>query len=932
MKACQFRYSLPLLALILLFLNHPVDAALVAEWRMDENGWDGSNLQVVDASGSGNHGEARPSGFIFPSYPQTVPAKVCLGGEFSPGFFGSTEHVRVTDDNSLSPLSASGGEMTLAGWFNSRNNGTLIHKGSDPTASQEYRVFISGGELALQLWGQGGDRLFTINTGLSPNTWYFFAFTVARRGNSDNFSVQGYLFDENSPAVIGSVSTNNTTLNNYNAKSFDADLLLAARQSSGFFGVANGFDGLLDETRIYNEALNLTAIQDVRADMRGCGGGPDHIRLLHDGEGLTCSPDIITIQACANSNCSALFPDPVTVHFNAPSGWNPNPVSFTGSTVATLQHTTPETVVLAAEAAPPLADNPTRCFNGSTETCQMTFADAGFVLDIPDHIAATDQAGTIAAVRKDDDSQQCVPGFSDETKTVRFHSDYENPVSGTLPVAINSNAIADGSPGTPLDLDFDTDGEAPFNLRYPDSGQIRLNAHHEGSGEQAGLAMTGSTLFIARPDHFVLAVPGNPTAADADGNAFVAAGENFDINLSARNADGEITPNFGQEIEPATVLLDSALVAPPGGANPAPVGNFGSFGFDCDGNPTAAGTACGRLNWPEVGIITLTPRISGDNYLAGPGVTGETSDTIGRFIPHHFSLSSGNITNRTALACNPVSEFSYIGETFAADFVLEARSGGNEITTNYASGFAKLGSAGLVMGAVNDGTDLTPDLVTDSAAINWIAGSGEAQVLLHLARSSPAGPYTTFALGTDPVDEDGVMLGFHDLDIAGDGTHDHGLIDQTELRFGRLVLDSAIGSELGPVALPLNGQYWNGSTWVSNDDDQCTAIALADHLQLTTNSGDSGDGSETVSLGGGSTGIIESDPVSLSNGRASLTFSTPGVPGWVDVQMLLAMDYPYLRDDLNDDGGYHQSPSARATFGLFGGNSRRIYLQEIPPQ
>ncbi len=290
-----------------------------------------------------------------------------------------------------------------------------------------------------------------------------------------------------------------------------------------------------------------------------------------------------------------------------------------------------------------------------------------------------------------------------------------------------------------------------------------------------------------------------------------------------------------------------------------------------------------------MGIITLTPRISGDNYLGGPGVSGETTDNIGRFIPHHFSLSSGNITDRSALACSPASIFSYIGETFAADFVLEARNAGGDITTNYAGGFARLGSAGLAMGAVNDGTDLTTDLVTDSTAIDWIAGSGDARVVLHLARSSPAGPYTAFSLGTDPVDDDGVMLGFHDLDISGDGTNDHGLIDRTELRFGRLVPDSAIGSEQGPVALPLAGRYWNGSTWVSNDDDQCTAIALADHLQLTTNSGDTGDGSETVSLGGGSTAITESDPVTLSDGRATLTFSAPGVPGWVDVQMLLAI-------------------------------------------
>jgi hypothetical protein len=35
---------------------------------------------------------------------------------------------------------------------------------------------------------------------------------------------------------------------------------------------------------------------------------------------------------------------------------------------------------------------------------------------------------------------------------------------------------------------------------------------------------------------------------------------------------------------------------------------------------------------------------------------------------------------------------------------------------------------------------------------------------------------------------------------------------------------------------------------------------------------------------------------------------------------------------LDDDGAYEDNPQARASFGLFDGNSQRIYIREIAPQ
>jgi MSHA biogenesis protein MshQ len=45
-----------------------------------------------------------------------------------------------------------------------------------------------------------------------------------------------------------------------------------------------------------------------------------HLRLLHDGGGLTCAPETLTLQACQNDDCSELYVDPVTADLS-PAGW-----------------------------------------------------------------------------------------------------------------------------------------------------------------------------------------------------------------------------------------------------------------------------------------------------------------------------------------------------------------------------------------------------------------------------------------------------------------------------------------------------------------------------------------------------------------------------------------------------------------------------------
>ncbi|NBB93985.1 MAG: hypothetical protein GVY32_12550, partial [Gammaproteobacteria bacterium] len=465
-----------------------------------------------------------------------------------------------------------------------------------------------------------------------------------------------------------------------------------------------------------------------------------------------------------------------------------------------------------------------------------------------------------------------------------------------------------------LSISFDASGVGGFQLRYPDVGRVGVTAEYTGSGPDAGLVMTGEGRFVARPARFTLDIPGNPAAEDENGDPFTQAGSPFRITVAARNASDAITPNFGRESTPEGVDLALSLFAPSGGVEPGLVGGFGSFATDCDGNSATPGTACGEFSWPEVGIVSIEPSLASGAYLGTGDVVGSSVDRVGRFIPNHFELSSGEIVDRAALSGCSSSSFTYIGERFDARFTLYARNADGVTTANYEGDFAYLAGSELGLSG-----SPAPDI--DAAAVGWIMGVGDASARLTVSRSTPQAPDPDYRVTTTPVDSDGVSLSGNDL------------VDSTVLRFGRLVVDNAVGSELGPLELPWRSEYWGGTTWLTTTDDDCTVLELASDVQLASSGGDSGNGTTTVSLGGGGTSVDpgESD-LTLGAGVGSIHFTAPGVPGWVDVLLILGADWSFLRDDLDDDGAYDDDPRARASFGLFDGNDQRIYIREIPPQ
>ncbi len=439
-----------------------------------------------------------------------------------------------------------------------------------------------------------------------------------------------------------------------------------------------------------------------------------------------------------------------------------------------------------------------------------------------------------------------------------------------------------------------------------------------------------------------VAAPGNnPAAASAAGAAFLPAGRSFSATVTALNASGTATPNFGRETAAEGVKLTVNLVQPAGGNAPALL-NASAFGTFTAG--VATGTT---FAWPEVGIITLTPSIADGDYLGQGEVTGTASANIGRFIPARFALSNAAVTLRSAAACAPASSFSYLDENFSLAFTLTAQNALSATTVNYQGGYAKLDPtvANVWNLAGIDGSTVFSSansrITPGTSSGSWANGvAGITLVAMTKRAATPDGPFDTASFGIAPSDSDGVLMAAYDLAIAG-GANDRTRLVTVPLRFGRLQLSNAMGAQNRDLALPLVAQYWNGSGFVDNTLDSCTRITASQvgfgNYRKTLIAADSNLAAGPVTVSAGRARLILSKPgggrsgsfdvaLSLSSSATATSCMAGFSPSAVDAATAGAgMDY--LRGAWCGNS-YVKDPSARATFGLYRGADNMLYQRE----
>jgi MSHA biogenesis protein MshQ len=731
------------------------------------------------------------------------------------------------------------------------------------------------------------------------------------------------------------------------------------------------------------------------------GATPDHFAISDAGTAVNCQASPVTITAHSATHTAVSTTDTITVSTStahgdwslasgggtfAPGAANSGTATYayamadSGAVTLSLKDTYAEAVTIN------VVDGGVTQKSGSAigaEQPSLSFVSSGFRITngsnvgitIATQVAAKSSTQSLAlqAVRTDTNTGACTAVFaSGTTLNVSLAYQCNNPTSciagQTLGITNNSittniapNANGGVSTYTTVPLTFSTaNAEAPFSFSYSDVGQIMLYARYFiplGSGSGSGNTMTGSSQFVVQPYNFsltnikcatygagtcstALTAPGNnPSAATAAGAAFIQAGQPFAATVTAKNFAGSVTPNYGQEIAPPGVTLSANLVAPVGG-NAATINNASAFGSFSGG--TATGTT---FNWPEVGIITLTPSVA--SYLGSGAVTGTASGDVGRFIPNGFTAGLNTPVFGTGCAAGG---FSYLGQplTYTVPPVLTvtALAAAGSTARNYTGAFLKLTNSSLT-GRTYSPTPANPalnssglpstaadpaitDLGSGQATLTFSAGTG-----LLFTRGAAVAPFSAkIALSINVIDSDGVVA--PNPVVFGSAAGISFSTSATQY-YGRLALRDAVGSELLDLPMTLTTQYYLSTNqgFTTNTGDSCTAapsIALSNYrLNLTSGKTcvqDSG------SPGASGAGCAVAAPLAIAykatalSGNFNLVFAAPG-SGFNGAMTATGTAPAWLQYVWNSSGGVNTNPAGIATFGVFSGQTSRVYQREV---
>lgn len=941
--------------------------------KISRNG--GSNLGTC-GSVDCEAGDSAASPLNLPPFPAIgAPAgsSVWVGYSQSGTVGGGGNRFESISTGYLSTLTFSGNQDTYyIGALNLGSNSQVYLRPGD-----YYIESISiNSQVDVQVLGAGTARLFIKNNVDLGSPSLFNSPGVDQAGDSSKLLLASYS-DVN--------FQNNATLSGAVFALGDINL----GSSSYLYGGATAENITLGtDSRLYFQDQGLSNI-----DFGGtCPGGGDevvdHFEIVHGGTGLTCSPASVTIRACDDASCSQTFSKPVAVTL-APSGWvGGDTFTFTGQANRSLRVTDAGTVSLGVTGSDPGSEGATLCGTNSDDlsrdNCEMTFYDSGFAISVPDHVADTEVQATIAAVRKNKETEQCVPGFSEENKDVALWFKYVNPSDGNKSVfrVVEDDEdvpLPEGGADDTTSLYFDENGSTKVDIRYPDAGRVQLHARHDGVDDQEGLVMLGDGNFVARPARFEALVIDNPGELDLtpDGR-FKIAGEPFEVEVRSLNASGNLTPNFGKETPKEAVFLEIKKASDSDAVVPElpdldKEGSEGQEGFRNFGESCAiseGGKACGEFSWKEVGAFALKPVLVDEDengYLGTEGVEGTLLPYVGRFWPKYFDISivpgvfsSRPLAPQDRTTCTAEGErgWVYTGEPFGwklpAQIVITPKNANDESVENYRGTKFQLLDASDVKNALGefpvdekeakDAEGNSLKLHADLEDVNaFEEGSGGALVYFFDTEDQFRYPkslnarvrgYTPNPVFTLERFEDGDGVTAQDPNSFFDKTFEPDANNGFKIRYGRITLDNAYGPENIELAIPLTAEVYGDSGFEPHQEEICWFYDLPEDVKLIFDQSElNSTQTEVVSVPDSELTLENAVPKSSASEDFRLRLTPPGTsedPKQNGVRVLLEVGNPWLKDYW-DSGNPNAlvDPYAWATFGVYRGNDRIIYWHEV---
>lgn len=784
---------------------------LKADYHFDEASWSGVSGEVVDSSGNGYNATAHGGATTASATP------AYSSGGNSTCNYGLFDRTGTTQTYVALPSSfpSATENFTAMAWIRSTSAGRQHQRIfvrddnqdgwalslADGSGTGLLRFFNRSVSFSSVSGGSNGGVSMDTDFRLSSNTWYF----VAVSAHLDGKQVTVYVYDTMGTQKAKMIGTYTGTFSPGTGAT-----AIGGETPAGSEGATDTwhFLGNIDEVRVYRGALSQAEIEAALPRVRSCPSttASYYLQIQHgSGAGLTCTPSTLTVKSCSDAACTSAYTGGVTGNLSATGTPTVNWVSgnsFTipassSSTTLDVQLTTAGSVLFGVASATPTSAGAS-C-NFGAPACTFTAADAGFLFDVPDHRSEVAQTVNISAVKKSDGSLACTPAFANVSKSVTFTCAYQNPGTGSLPVRVGGSALnasnnaasaCDGS-GRAVSLSFNASGVASTSVQYADAGALTLSASYaSASGSSAGLSMSGSDSFVAAPSSFSFS---GTTAGP------LIAGKTFATTVTALNASGNATPNFGRESSPEAVTLSASRYRPigSGAVDGAFSGSLGSF--------SGGSASASNLSWSEVGTIDLTASLSDSNYLgSGLNVTGSTSGgAVGRFRPDHFVTTVTPGCGSFTYSAQPMTVIVRAYNGAASPALTQNYDGTADTSPNYAKD--------LTLSAVGgSGGSLSP---TSFAAAEFDRGSATLTTPTYTFTSASTAPATVQVRATD---SDGV---------SSSGFAEGG----SEFRSGRLWLGNGYGSELLDLSLPAQVQYYADATtgWAANSADHCTVLAAS---------------------------------------------------------------------------------------------------------
>ena len=708
----------------------------------------------------------------------------------------------------------------------------------------------------------------------------------------------------------------------------------------------------------------------------GCTAEPQihHYEILHDGNGLTCAAETVTLKACIDDSCANLSTESVTLDFLV-DGTLISAPTFTGSTDISFNNTDVETVTLSVANATVAASDPVVCDDGVGTSCNMVFSNAGFRFlygesnseTLPNQISGTEFPEKLKLQAIKSNNGVCEGIFTGNNNIDLSQQNVTPTTPAGLDFTINGSSIAKHPSFTNTGLNFGADSIAiiPTPI-YHDAGQIRLHANYN----VGGITLTGSSdpFWVSPAKLVVSATSGSGTdtkvlnAATSSDVPTHAAGDDFTLTVSAQNSLGAVTPNYS----PGQVELKLERTGPT---------LTGSVDGDLTYAPTLTLATSADPNTLKFQKVTLTSFSSGTSTFNGAqysevgllnldvqdsnyGNVGITipaeAINIGRFIPAYFiqTVKSDGILNakHTLAGDCSIKNWAYSGQKtdnkgtvtynlMPPEILITAFNANDRITKNYTvSGYMKLELDDIDVGEpiadfeknridpdvpgekVKISSEMTRGLsinVEEPGVLNYSFNAEDNFTYEHNAHSLyepfPAKiPFTT----TRIEDGDSVML-YDGTDPAISATEDV-LSEGIEIRFGRLVLENSFGPETSNLPQPMQIEYFDGTNFIVNSDEGC---ATYDASNISLNKITDGlDLADTDAIGG--TGDF------LTGETRTIELSAPGAGNTGEVGVVYST-FEWLKFDWENTGSYDQNPSAIATFGLYRGNDRIISWREV---